>query len=199
MATGECFRAVLGREHSAGGRKQDYFEPFRQAEHRAERSSDYAEARKGLLKTNLKIEKPMNEIEKPASGAMPEEDPHVTAEREAAEQQDVELAAARKNIFHGLLWCAGGLAVTLGTYFLADEGGRYLVAHGAIVWGVLQAGKGLYDSLRINYRRGEASGCHGGVRRSAGRLSRNVRFAADGRRSGRRTPVCRCRAGVRLS
>jgi len=103
----------------------------------------------------------MNEIEKPASGAMSEEDPHVTAEREAAGQQDVELAAARKNMFHGLLWCAGGLAVTLGTYFLADEGGRYLVAHGAIVWGVLQAGKGLYDSLRINYRRGE----FGAVRR----------------------------------
>ena len=30
------FRAVPGREHSAGGRKQDYFEPFRQAERRAE-------------------------------------------------------------------------------------------------------------------------------------------------------------------
>lgn len=101
----------------------------------------------------------MNDTEKPASGTMPEEERPATeaanTEREAAERQAEELAAAKKNMRYGLLWCVGGLAVTFGTYFLADEGGRYLVAHGAIVWGAIQAGKGLYDALRINCRRGD--------------------------------------------
>jgi len=101
----------------------------------------------------------MNENEKTAPESIPEEErlaaESVNAELKSDDPQAAELAAAKKNIGYGLLWCAGGLAVTFGTYFLADEGGQYLVAHGAVVWGAIQAGKGLYDCLRINYRRGE--------------------------------------------
>lgn len=101
----------------------------------------------------------MNKNEKPESGPLVETAVDETEAgdvgQEAAGRQETELSAARKNMTYGLLWCGGGLAVTFGSYFLADEGGQYLIAHGAVVWGVIQAGKGVYDYLRINYRRGE--------------------------------------------
>ena len=50
--------------------------------------------------------------------------------------------AARKNMLHGILWCVGGLLVTLLTYNMAEEGGRYVVAWGAVIFGAYQFFKG---------------------------------------------------------
>lgn len=99
-----------------------------------------------------KIEK--NETESISAEAQPATE-RAVAGCEDVEQQTAELAAAKKSMGYGLLWCAGGLAVTLGSYFWADEGEHYLIAHGAVIWGAIQAGKGLYDCLRIRYRCGE--------------------------------------------
>lgn len=62
------------------------------------------------------------------------------------------LKEARSNIIAGLLWCAGGLAFSFLTYFFATEGGRYIIATGAIIWGILQACKGLFTWLKIKYQ-----------------------------------------------
>jgi hypothetical protein len=52
--------------------------------------------------------------------------------------------AAQKQMFIGAVLCFGGLAVTIGTYLLAKEGGTgsYLVAWGAIIGGAFQLLRG---------------------------------------------------------
>jgi len=45
-------------------------------------------------------------------------------------------------MLHGILWCVGGLLVTLLTYNMAEEGGRYVVAWGAVIFGAYQFFKG---------------------------------------------------------
>ncbi len=56
--------------------------------------------------------------------------------------------AGRKNIFFGLCWCAGGLAVTVFTYNMAAAGGggRYVLAWGAILFGGMQFLRGILQS-----------------------------------------------------
>lgn len=63
-----------------------------------------------------------------------------------------EKALARKEMIAGLLWCAGGLAFSFLSYYFTSAGGRYVVATGAILWGAIQALKGLFLMLKINYR-----------------------------------------------
>ena len=48
----------------------------------------------------------------------------------------------------GALWCVGGIVVTAVTYQVASGGGTYVVAWGAILFGAIQALRGLYRSLR---------------------------------------------------
>lgn len=48
---------------------------------------------------------------------------------------------ARKRMFIGAVWCAGGIVVTFVTYLAAASGpfgGTYVVAWGAIVWGAIR-------------------------------------------------------------
>jgi hypothetical protein len=52
-------------------------------------------------------------------------------------------AASRKNVVYGALWCIGGLIVTIVSYSEATDGGRYVVAYGAIVFGAIQLFRGL--------------------------------------------------------
>jgi hypothetical protein len=56
-------------------------------------------------------------------------------------------AAARRNMWVGGAWCAGGIAVTAYTYSAASGGGIYVVAWGAIVFGGWQFVKGLIAFL----------------------------------------------------
>jgi hypothetical protein len=42
----------------------------------------------------------------------------------------------RNQMIAGFIWFAIGLAVTIGTFMAASEGGTYIIAYGAIIWGI---------------------------------------------------------------
>ena len=54
---------------------------------------------------------------------------------------------ASKDIIVGLLWCIGGIAVTMITYNNASNGGTYIIAWGAILFGGIQFLKGLFHAF----------------------------------------------------
>ena len=53
--------------------------------------------------------------------------------------------AGNKNMLYGALWCVGGLLVTILTYSAASDGGTYVVAWGAVIFGAIQFFKGLFQ------------------------------------------------------
>lgn len=54
-----------------------------------------------------------------------------------------------RNLFFGLLWCMGGIAVTAWSYQSASSlGGRYMITYGAIIVGAAQAIRGLVQISR---------------------------------------------------
>lgn len=55
--------------------------------------------------------------------------------------------AGNKNMLYGALWCVGGLLVTILTYSAASDGGTYVVAWGAVIFGAIQFCKGLFQRL----------------------------------------------------
>ena len=57
-------------------------------------------------------------------------------------------AAARKEMLYGALWCIGGTAVTVGTYSITPNGGPFIIAFGAIIFGVIQFFRGLVQWIR---------------------------------------------------
>jgi hypothetical protein len=54
-------------------------------------------------------------------------------------------ALARKNMISGVLWCIGGIIVTTATMSAASEGGTYIIAWGAILFGAVQFIQGVYQ------------------------------------------------------
>ena len=59
----------------------------------------------------------------------------------------VDRKAGRKDMLWGAIWFIGGLTVTLVTYSDASQGGgRYTVAYGAIIFGLIQLIRGAYNS-----------------------------------------------------
>lgn len=98
----------------------------------------------------------MKETEKNVFEPMPEttDDQQIVAQPPAAASEEEELAEARKNLLAGLVWCLGGLAFSYGSYYLTQAGGRYFVATGAVIWGVVQAGRGLFAWMKIKRRNG---------------------------------------------
>ena len=86
---------------------------------------------------------------------MPEEAAaQVTAENSADGNRPQKMAEAKKNLLAGALWCGGGLAFSFLSYYFATAGGRYVVATGAIIWGAIQAIKGLVVILKIQHQEG---------------------------------------------
>lgn len=75
-----------------------------------------------------------------------------TAGQPAPAQSDTAAAdsdAAYKHILFGTLWLVIGIGVTAYTYSsVSPLGGRYVIAYGAIITGVLQLGAGLVKLLR---------------------------------------------------
>ena len=53
--------------------------------------------------------------------------------------------AGNKNMLYGALWCVGGLLVTILTYSAASDGGTYIVAWGAVIFGAIQFFKGMFQ------------------------------------------------------
>jgi hypothetical protein len=54
--------------------------------------------------------------------------------------------AGMRNMAFGSLWCIGGTVVTVVTLSMAANGGTYVVAWGAIVFGALQFLRGLWQT-----------------------------------------------------
>ena len=55
--------------------------------------------------------------------------------------------ASNKNMLYGALWCVGGILVTVLTYSAASNGGTYVVAWGAVIFGAIQFFKGVFQRL----------------------------------------------------
>lgn len=55
--------------------------------------------------------------------------------------------AGNKNMLYGALWCVGGLLITILTYSAASDGGTYVVAWGAMIFGVIQFFKGVFQRI----------------------------------------------------
>ena len=58
-------------------------------------------------------------------------------------KSEVQLLEGRRNVRIGSLWLGGGTFVTIFSYLLAQGGGRYMLAWGAIVYGGFRLFKGL--------------------------------------------------------
>ena len=97
----------------------------------------------------------MKETEKPAFEPMPESPQTPDRPDTIPANQPDPLKEARGNMTAGLLWCVGGLAFSFISYYLTEAGGRYVIATGAIIWGAVQALRGLVTWLGIKYRAGE--------------------------------------------
>lgn len=54
----------------------------------------------------------------------------------------------KRHMLHGILWAVGGTAVTVATYEAASEGGFYIVAFGAIIFGIIDFFRGLFGWLK---------------------------------------------------
>lgn len=55
---------------------------------------------------------------------------------------------SRRRMLSGFLWAAGGTAVTAVTYSAASEGGYYVAAWGAIIFGIIDFLRGLVGWLK---------------------------------------------------
>ena len=54
----------------------------------------------------------------------------------------------RSSILTGSLWIVVGVAVTVGTYALSGPRGTFVIAYGAVVYGVIQVVRGVYALMK---------------------------------------------------
>ena len=54
----------------------------------------------------------------------------------------------KRHMLYGILWAAGGMAVTIATYEAASEGGFYFIAWGAVIFGIIDFFRGLFGWLK---------------------------------------------------
>ena len=55
--------------------------------------------------------------------------------------------AGVNNMLFGAIWCVGGIVVTAVTYQAASNGGHYIIAWGAVLFGAIQFLRGLFQVL----------------------------------------------------
>ena len=75
------------------------------------------------------------------------EDAEVVVTNLQAQIDQAKNEAGNKNMLYGALWCIGGLLVTALTYSAASNGGTYVVAWGAVVFGAIQFFKGAWMKI----------------------------------------------------
>ena len=76
------------------------------------------------------------------------EDAEIVVSNLQAQIKQAKDEVANKNMLYGALWCGGGLLVTALTYSAASEnGGSYVVAWGAVIFGAWQLLKGLWQKF----------------------------------------------------
>lgn len=54
----------------------------------------------------------------------------------------------KRHMLYGILWAGGGTAVTIATYEAASAGGFFIVAWGAIIFGIVDFFRGLFGWLK---------------------------------------------------
>ena len=64
------------------------------------------------------------------------------------EGRQATAAQYKRHMLYGTLWAAGGTAVTIATYEAASEGGFFIVAWGAIIFGIIDFFRGLFGWLK---------------------------------------------------
>lgn len=73
---------------------------------------------------------------------LPENDAITVVENLEEQEQEAKQKASSKEVLYGLLWLAGGIALT------AITSGAYLF-YGAILWGLWLIGKGIYHKMDL--------------------------------------------------
>ena len=63
--------------------------------------------------------------------------------KQTPEYAEMRRAKGKKHLLVGSLWCIGGAVVTVATFSAASNGGTYVVAWGAILFGAIEAIAGL--------------------------------------------------------
>lgn len=77
----------------------------------------------------------------------------------ADEEASVELPRRPgRRIISGVLWTSGGVAVTVGTYTLTAPTGTFVLAWGAVAYGLYQIGRGIVEALSTSEVRETDSG-----------------------------------------
>ena len=67
----------------------------------------------------------------------------VTEYRETPEARQALAKAYARHMLYGILWAAGGITVTVAALTLSANGGTYIVAWGAIIFGIVDFFRGL--------------------------------------------------------
>ena len=62
---------------------------------------------------------------------------------------DAYAKVAQRRLLYGVLWAVGGTLVTFFTYVNASAGGTYLVAWGAIIFGIVDMIRGLVGLAKV--------------------------------------------------
>jgi hypothetical protein len=72
----------------------------------------------------------------------------VTDYRESPQARQAMAKAYARHMLYGFLWAAGGITVTVLTLALSANGGTYIVAWGAIIFGIVDFFRGLFGWLK---------------------------------------------------
>ena len=120
----------------------------RAAASREERHYAFEQVGRGAAGRRLVCDLVANGLDRPAAVAL-------VAEAEGV-KVDLERAAAGRQFFIGLLWCVGGVVLTVvsGELSRSSGSGYSTIFWGAIVIGGIQCLQGITNSLRLTFRRG---------------------------------------------
>jgi hypothetical protein len=70
--------------------------------------------------------------------------------RESPEARKALASQYARHMLYGILWAGGGTAVTVATYQAASAGGSYVVAWGAIAFGIYDFFRGLFGWMKYS-------------------------------------------------
>jgi len=75
---------------------------------------------------------------------------YVEQYKNSPEGRRVMASKYKRHMLYGALWAVGGTLVTAVTYIAASGGGMFIIAWGAIVFGIIEFFVGLFGWLKYN-------------------------------------------------